>query len=40
MPEDDPTRVFVHRWTGAPVPEPEPSRPNEPEKSLFRRPVP
>ena len=44
MPEDDPTRVFVHRWTGAPVPEPapspSPSRPNEPEKSLFRRPVP
>ncbi len=32
MPEDDPTRVFVHQFTGAmPVPA---------EKSLFRRPVP
>ena len=40
MPEDDPTRVFVHKWTGAPVPETVPARPNEPEKSLFRRPVP
>lgn len=40
MPEDDPTRVFVHRWTGTPVTETPAPRPNEPEKSLFRRPVP
>lgn len=32
MPEDDPTRVFVHAYTGTPPPAPE--------KSLFRRPVP
>ena len=32
MPEDDPTRVFVHSYTGVPV--------AAPEKSLFRRPVP
>jgi len=40
MPEDDPTRVFVHTWTGAPVTETPLARPNEPERSLFRRPVP
>ncbi len=40
LPEDDPSRVFVHAWTGAPVPETAAPRPNEPEKSLFRRPVP
>jgi hypothetical protein len=32
MPEDDPTRVFVHSYTGVQV--------TAPEKSLFRRPVP
>lgn len=45
MPEDDPSRVFVHAWAGAPVSEtPVPDtplpRPNEPEKSLFRKPRP
>lgn len=40
MPEDDPSRVFVHDWTGAPVPETPLPKPNEPEKSLFRRPPP
>ena len=40
MPEDDPSRVFVHAWAGTPVAEPPPSRPNEPEKSLFRKPRP
>jgi hypothetical protein len=40
LPEDDPTRVFVHAWTGAAVRETPPPRPNEPERSLFRRPVP
>ena len=40
MPEDDPSRVFVHKWVGATMSETAPTRPNEPEKSLFRRPVP
>lgn len=40
MPEDDPSRVFVHDWTGAPVPETPLPRTNEPEKSLFKRPRP
>lgn len=40
MPEDDPSRVFVHAWAGTTLPETAPPRPNEPEKSLFRRPVP
>jgi hypothetical protein len=40
MPEDDPTRVFVHQWTGTAVTETPPPRPNEPEKSIFKRPVP
>ncbi len=40
MPEDDPSRVFVHRWAGAAVSETAPPRPNEPEKSLFKKPTP
>lgn len=42
MPEDDPSRVFVHAWTSAKVvpdtaaPAPPATSPNEPEKSLFR----
>jgi hypothetical protein len=40
MPEDDPTRVFVHAWMGTPAPETPVPRTNEPEKSLFRRPPP
>jgi hypothetical protein len=40
MPEDDPSRVFVHKWSGVPVSETPPARPNEPEKSLLRRKVP
>ncbi len=41
MPEDDPVRVFVHAWTGAPAAPEMPTRPtSEPEKSLFRRPPP
>lgn len=40
LPEDDPSRVFVHKWAGTSLPETAPPRPNEPEKSLFRRPVP
>ena len=41
MPEDDPTRVFVHAWTGVAVASDEPPRPSsEPAKSLFRRPPP
>ena len=40
MPEDDPTRVFVHAWAGPAVSETPVPRPNEPERSLFRRPVP
>lgn len=49
MPEDDPSRVFVHEWTSArAVPETSgppaavtpPTSPNEPEKSLFRKPRP
>ena len=27
MPEDDPSRVFVHKWTGAAVPETAPRAP-------------
>lgn len=43
MPEDDPSRVFVHEWTSATVvpdtsaPATPPSSPNEPETSLFRK---
>lgn len=41
MPEDDPSRVFVHAWTGAPVSDITPARPKtEPETSLFRKPTP
>ena len=40
MPEDDPSRVFVHQWAGAAVSEVTPRSPGEPEKSLFKRPVP
>lgn len=49
MPEDDPTRVFVHEWTsarvvsdtsGPPAAVTPPTSPNEPEKSLFRKPRP
>ena len=41
MPEDDPSRVFVHTWAGATVSETAPTpSPNEPEKSLFKRPTP
>lgn len=47
MPEDDPSRVFVHEWTSAravpdtAAPAPPVTSPNEPEKSLFRKkPVP
>jgi hypothetical protein len=40
MPEDDPARVFVHRWAGAPLSELPPPRPNEPETSLFKKPTP
>ena len=48
LPEDDPARVFVHEWTStkavpdapaAVTPSQTPS-PNEPEKSLFRKPRP
>jgi hypothetical protein len=39
MPEDDPSRVFVHAWAGPQAPEPLP-RSTEPEKSLFRKPQP
>ena len=41
MPEDDPVRVFVHKWAGATVSEatPPPSQ-TEPEKSLFKKPTP
>jgi hypothetical protein len=40
MPEDDPSRVFVHQWSGAATPEATQPDTNEPEKSLFKRPVP
>lgn len=40
MPEDDPSRVFVHQWLGVAVSEVTPKSPGEPEKSLFKRPVP
>jgi len=40
MPEDDPSRVFVHQWLGVAVSEVTPKSPGEPEKSLFNRPVP
>jgi hypothetical protein len=39
MPEDDPSRVFVHAWAGPQAPEPAP-RGTEPEKSLFKKPRP
>jgi len=38
MPEDDPSRVFVHKWAGAAVTESAPPRPQtEPETSLFKK---
>jgi hypothetical protein len=44
MPEDDPSRVFVHTWAGASAsesaPPSAPPRNTEPEKSIFKRPVP
>ncbi|HTU99924.1 MAG TPA: DUF6454 family protein [Luteitalea sp.] len=40
MPEDDPSRVFVHTWTGAAVVEPTPRNTTEPETSLFKKPRP
>jgi len=44
MPEDDPSRVFVHTWAGATVsestPPPPPKPQTEPEKSLFKKPTP
>ena len=40
MPEDDPSRVFVHTWAGAPCPRRPRHAPNEPEKSLFKKPTP
>jgi hypothetical protein len=39
LPEDDPSRVFVHAWAGPQAPEPAP-RGTEPEKSLFKKPRP
>jgi hypothetical protein len=44
MPEDDPSRVFVHTWAGATVtegtPPPPPKPQTEPETSLFKKPRP
>lgn len=41
MPEDDPSRVFVHKWAGATVseaaPPPPPKPQTEPEQSLFKK---
>lgn len=43
LPEDDPSRVFVHEWTSpkvvpdASAPAIPAASPNEPEKSLFRK---
>ena len=39
MPEDDPSRVFVHAWAG-PQPTEAPAPSTEPEKSLFKKPRP
>ncbi len=40
LPEDDPARVFVHQWAGAATTERSRPDANEPETSLFKRPVP
>ncbi len=40
LPEDDPSRVFVHQWAGAATSETKRPSPTEPETSLFKRPTP